>query len=444
MLRFSLNKTVLLLLSVLFAGACVFLSYSVQRKDFTILISLYTFLFFLYFILFNTTSHIKNIQLLVCVGIACRALLLFSTPNLSDDYFRFIWDGHLLHAGINPFDKLPADIPITAYSGLGLSDALFKRMNSPHYYTIYPPVLQAIFFISTYTKSVSAAIVIMKSFILLSEIGTIILMKRLLKHFNLPEKNILLYTLNPLVIIELCGNIHFEAIMLFFLLLSTWLFLRNLVLLSSLAFSLAVCTKLLPLMFLPFLFFSFNKKKFVFFLMGMVCFSGALFLPFLNTEFIQHIFSSIGLYFHNFEFNASFYYITRWIGYRITGYNIIALAGKFLSTISMILIIIISIKNRKNKNYFESFLFILTIYLFFTTTVHPWYIVSLVGFSIFTKYKYAFIWSCLIPLSYAAYQTIQYTENLWFVFIEYAIFFGFMLIEFNIIRIKNNNIEGLK
>jgi uncharacterized membrane protein len=72
---------------------------------------------------------------------------------------------------------------------------------------------------------------------------------------------VFIYALNPLVIIELTGNLHFEAVMIFFTLLSVWLLVTNKWILASLALTLAISAKLLPIIFLPLLFITLVGKK---------------------------------------------------------------------------------------------------------------------------------------------------------------------------------------
>ncbi|MBC7381499.1 MAG: hypothetical protein H7296_00700 [Bacteroidia bacterium] len=421
----------------IFATASVMLCYITKRENFIQLITLYSFLFLLFYILYNSALDHQRIYLLVGCAFACRFLLLFSLPNLSDDYFRFIWDGQLLHAGLLPFDQLPVHISPGNYLHYGLNKEVYTGLNSASYYSVYPPVLQLVFYLSTwFTNNTNGSLIIMKLIILLAETGNVYLMLKLLKCFKLPLKNVLLYVLNPLVIIELCGNIHFESLMLFFLLLSVWFFISQKLLVSSILFSLAVCTKLLPLMFLPFMFLLAGFKKGFIYCLSVCLISSILFLPFISKGFIAHIFSSVSLYFQSFEFNAGIYYLVRWIGFKVIGYNIIASAGLLLSLISFLTILIISVKNKNKDNYFTGLLFIITSYLLFTTTVHPWYLTSLVGLSVFTKYRFIIVWSALIPLSYVTYKTIPYAENLLVVFLEYAAVFICMAIE--IYPIKTN------
>jgi len=80
----------------------------------------------------------------------------------------------------------------------------------------------------------------------------------------------------------------------------------------------------------------------------------------------------------------------------------------------------------------------LTVYFLLSTTVHPWYLATLVLLSVFSNYKYVIVWSLVIVLSYLAYANKDNTENLWLIGIEYSIVFLFIIGEiFNLKTIKN-------
>jgi hypothetical protein len=141
---------------------------------------------------------------------------------------------------------------------------------------------------------------------------------------------------------------------------------------------------------------------------------------------ISGILSSLSLYFQRFEFNASIYYLLREAGYWIFGYNIIAFSGKIIAIVSLVGILWFSIQS---KDFIKTALWIFSFYLALATTVHPWYISTLVAISIFTPFRYPIFWSFLIFLSYATYQTPAYTENLSLVALEYTIVYGFLMYE---------------
>ena len=146
----------------------------------------------------------------------------------------------------------------------------------------------------------------------------------------------------------------------------------------------------------------------------------------------------MGLWFRNFEFNASIYYIAREIGYLFRGWNEIAIIGKVLPTITILFLIIITFfrKNKSPQQLITGLLIGITLYYFTTTTMHPWYLATLVLLSVFTKYRFPIVWSVVIVLSYQVYANNPWKENLWFVGLEYLIVFGFLFWE--IFQIKKS------
>jgi hypothetical protein len=155
------------------------------------------------------------------------------------------------------------------------------------------------------------------------------------------------------------------------------------------------------------------------------------FLPFLSGAFAENFFSSINLWFQKFEFNASFYYIIRWIGYKIEGYNIIAYAGPKLAAVVFFSVLFLSTfrRNSEIKGLLTSMMFASVIYLFLATTVHPWYLATPLLLSVFTKYKFVQVWSFMVVLSYFGYSQPDYEENMWLLTLEYFVVLGVMLYE---------------
>ena len=406
-----------------FSCLIIWLGYFTPRQSFGQLISLYSVLFVIYFFLAKT---FKNAREVIFIGVFFRLLLLFAMPALSDDFYRFVWDGRLLANGINPYTILPADfINSINYQNNVENNLIFSRLNSPNYYTVYPPLNQLIFATSaTLSKgSLFGNVIALRIFILLAEISLlfILMTNKLSDKYNL-------YSFNPLIIIELNGNLHFEGVVMCFLVLALSMGVkdRKLLVFSSFLFACAVCVKMLPLIFIPLIIKQLGWKKGIFYASMVGVFTALFFLPFLDQMLIEKLFSSVNLYFQKFEFNASVYYLVRAVGFKIFGYNIIGTAGKIMAFLTFSGVLFIS---WKSKNLFVGALAILTLYFAMATTVHPWYATNLLAIAIFTTFRYPIVWSYTIFLSYATYQTNLYQENLWLVALEYLLVLGMMIYE---------------
>ncbi len=418
------EKIILFFASLLY----FYCAYYLKRNDFGILISCYTLLFTAYiYVIKSQTIRFKEI---IAFAIFFRLIFLFSIPSLSDDFYRFIWDGRMILDEINPYLILPSEfIQTTSDKDFHF---LFENMNSQSYFTIYPPVNQLFFGLASFigNGNIYFEIIVLRSFIILAEIGTIIMLPKLLEQFNLNKNLSLLYLLNPLIIIELTGNLHFEGVMIFFLITAIYFLIKNKLLLSSLFWTLAIGTKLIPLIFLPVLIKMIGVKKslyhYTFTILGCIL----LFLPFLSNELISNFFSSIDLYFQSFEFNASIYFLVREIGYWIKGWNTIQFIGPVMAIVTFLGIISILFFYKKNsdKSFLTACFFAFMLYLLMATTVHPWYLSTLLFFAVFTRYQWiAIAWSFLVVLSYRAYSEEEYSQNLILVSVEYILLFTVMI-----------------
>lgn len=425
------NLNVVILLTSLIAYISI--SYFIPRTNFVALFSTFTFLFLGYIFLLKAYTE-DNKRVFFVSGIIFRLALLFFIPNLSDDFYRFIWDGQLIKLGINPLQYLPSElIGNLPNREQIIMPILYDGLNATNTYTCYPPLNQVFFYLGAiFSKwGLLYSVIAMKAVILFAEIGNYYLLKKLLVKLNVPVKNMFLYWLNPLIIIEFTGNMHYEGIMIFLLLCSFLTLLNNRFILSAIFFALSVSVKLIPLMFLPAYLWYLGFKKWFLYSTIVMLLTVLFFLPFLGFNSYFNFFTSLDLYFQKFEFNASIYYLIREIGYWYKGYNIIQTAGIYMLIISFVSIVYIGImtKNKEFTNMLKSMLFMISIYYFLSLIVHPWYIGTLIMFSVFTNYSYSIMWSFLIFLSYATYQTSAYTENMILLTVEYLLVFVVLYLE---------------
>nr|WP_229720424.1 mannosyltransferase [Winogradskyella helgolandensis] len=374
-------------------------------------------------------------------------LFLFAIPNLSQDFYRFIWDGRMIIEGYNPYLFTPDSFIQNGKFPIPQAQELYNGMGtlSASHFTNYPPINQLCFTIAAIFsgQNILGSVVVMRVLIIAADIGTLFFGKKLLERLKLPSNRIFWYILNPFIIIELTGNLHFEGVMIFFLVWSLYLLHSGKWKWAAVVLACSISVKLIPLMLLPLFFGWFTTKKLndktetlgllkliTFYTMVMAT-TLFLFLPFFSIDFVTNYSKTVGLWFGNFEFNASMYYLARAIGYAITGYNEIAIIGKILPIIAVLIILGFSFFKQNNSlaKLATSMLLALTCYLFLSTTVHPWYIATLVILSIFTNYKFPLVWSLVIILSYLAYSNTDNSENLWIIALEYSIVFSVFIWE---------------
>ncbi|MGB5417372.1 mannosyltransferase [Algibacter sp.] len=455
----KLNKIPILLavFSILFYWV---FAYNLVRTDYVKLLTLYAALFVLFYNVIKLFKH--NTKALTYLAFGFRATFILAIPNLSQDFYRFIWDGRMILEGINPYlftvesfisqGEFPVAQALELRAGMG-------DLNASHF-TNYPPINQLCFAIAALfaSKSILGSVVVLRLLIIAADFGTLHFGKKLLEKLKLPTHNIFWYILNPFIIIELTGNLHFEGVMIFFLVWSLYLLYINKWQFAAVVLALSISVKLVPLIFLPLFFQWFVKRNVISTehsndksnnhkqdtgfskwipafagmtkLIGFYSIVGAttllLFAPFYSSEFINNYTKTVALWFQTFEFNASLYYIAREVGYLFRGWNEIAIIGK-VTPILVILFVLMMTFFRRNKTpvaLISCMLLVLSFYYFTATTVHPWYVATLLILSVFTKYKFPLVWSFVIILSYLAYINLNKadkSENLWIIALEYVV-----------------------
>ena len=435
-------------------------AYFLERSDFLKLLLLYSGLFYAAWKIIQHTKF--NFWIWAFIGITARVLFLPAFPNLSQDFYRFIWDGRLLVLGINPYVFTPEQLTNGLLNAKGLSSLeaisnvkiLIQGMGSLNasHYSNYPPINQLCFALAALfaKKSILGSVIVLRIIIIGADLGILYFGKKLLERLNLPTKNIFWYFLNPFIIIELTGNLHFEGVMLFFVIWSLYMLDKKRWVLAAILLGISVSVKLLPLLFLP-LFYKYLapeglfKKGFwkmkTFYWVTLATIAIA-FAPFASKTFIPNFSATIGLWFQNFEFNASVYYIIRWLGFQTVGWNIIATVGLILPMVVFICIVLLAIFRKYNttQKLITGMLLAVSIYFLLATTVHPWYIATPVLLSVFTKYKFPLLWSFMICFSYAAYGANGFNENLLLVALEYSVVISVALWEIFIKKLPEKGV----
>jgi alpha-1,6-mannosyltransferase len=408
------------------AGLYYYQGYVLSRDNFEGFFGSYLLLFGLFYWLWlNRQNFLFNHFLILSLSL--RLILLFAVPALSNDFFRFIWDGELITNGINPYAHKPDDL--ISFGGFLDEDrmrVLYHGMGelSQQSYSCYPPLNQLFFVIpAALSDTITTQLIIFKIIMILADLGIILVAKKIAEHLKININQIWLFALNPFIILEFTGNIHFEGVMIFFMLCAIYLLLKNQWIFSTVFFAFAVQVKLIPLIILPLFWKKLGLRKMI----GYVGFSAILIMLlgklFLNETFLLNMMGSVDQYFERFEFNAGIFYVIREIGFMTVGYDTIQSVMPVLTKIILISIIFMAImrKYKTDQDILLSAMFAFVIFYGFSTTVHPWYISLVLIYSVFTNYRFALIWSFLVMLSYSAYAETNFAENKWFLMTEYIL-----------------------
>ena len=175
------------LVALLSACLYIFLAYFLKREQFIPLLIVVAILFgtYAYFINQKTLSS----KYLFQFGLIFRSVFLLSTPFLSQDFYRFIWDGRLIMQHLSPFEFAPNSIINT--TTISQARQLFDGMGnlSAGHYSNYPPVNQ-LFFASAAllsSKSILGSIIILRLEIIAADVAIYFIGKSILKRFSLNQ-----------------------------------------------------------------------------------------------------------------------------------------------------------------------------------------------------------------------------------------------------------------
>lgn len=368
----------------------------------------------------------------IAVGIS-----LISFPNLSDDIFRFFWDGVLTINHISPFDHLPVEV----YSHLKPADQVWLwSLNSPYYYSIYPSFNQLLFLVgAALGDSFEGFALVYSLLFLLPFFGIAWAWKKNLVLRQLPSS---LFFLNPFVIVEFWGNLHAEIWVVWFGLLAWNAYIDKK---EGTAFAwicLSIATKLIPAICIPAFALKYYRSP-KFWLIGA---TGLAFLliPLVGHDRTQHFLESFNLYVQTFEFQAYFYPLFKAIGTAYLGYNPIKILGPILSISSATLILLLTAIHFKKGLSTSLFVLLFAAYYLLTPIFHPWYYLYFLALGIAKKEAGLVLYSACLPLSYYAYCEPGFSWEVWGVQIGFGLVLWFYRKGLNSLLFHNGPRELVK
>ena len=304
-----------------------------------------------------------------------KVLFVFKSPILSDDIYRYLWEGKVFLNGFNPYINPPNSTNL-----LFLRDQIFIYINHKNLPAIYPPFM--LIFNSIIVK-ICYSVKFYKFILFLFDIATFILILIICNEIKINPRYSMLYFTHPLPLIEIEWNGHNDIVMIFLFLISLYFLIKNRFIKSSFFYALSVLSKFIYLIFAKE--FLKNLKSIIVFLFVVIF----MYLIFICSD--KNIFYSLNIYLKNWEFNGSIYKILK---YFVKNHTIIRIILLGIFGLSWVII------NFKVKNIFKRMLFLILSFILCSPTVHPWYGLWILPFLSFEFISEIYIFLLCLPFSY--------------------------------------------
>ncbi len=347
-----------------------------------------------------------SVREVLVVSILLRTVVFGMQPGLSDDTYRYVWDGMVQsEAGLNPYAYRPNAPELIALQ----ENPVFEKLNSASFYSVYPPVSQYVFLAAASVsggdwKTTYYGI---KLIICLIEVAGLWLLLSLAS-----TRRAILYAWNPVTIVELAGQGHTEAMAASFLILAVYLWRKRRSVLMAAAVTAAGLVKLYPFVLLPLVWRRFGWRGLLVTLITL----GWLVVPFVDERALPHVRESLDLYVRYFEFNSGLYYTVKEVLRSITGSDLSKSIGPVFQWIFLGVLPLIFWSDWKyRRSLVASFVTTLSAFFLLSTTIHPWYLVPMLAVLVLEpRIRWHWYWLVLAGIgSYALYVGGPYWAAVW-------------------------------
>jgi rSAM/selenodomain-associated transferase 2 len=341
------------------------------------------------------------------VSFVIRLAFLFFP--ISNDVGRYIWEGAILNKGFNPYIHPPND-PILEPISREMNE-VWQIINHKDASACYPPLMMFFF---RFAAFFSPTPIFFNIFIVLFDLATIWVLALLLRSYKIPPNRLLLYALNPLVLVFIAGEGHLGAIQVFFICFCFYLFTRGKEEWGFFSLGCAIMSKYFAGIVAPFLINARNWKKSLFLFVALLVF----YLPFWNTG--RHLFDSLVPFGTVMHYNDSLTALLRiFFGSNTTWISV------FLLGICLVIIFLVV------HDPFKSAYLAIGALLLLLPTLHPWYLSLITPFLVFFPSR-AWLYLHLsvvftFPVLHMEYYSGVFQEVHFLKLLEYLPFYGLLI-----------------
>jgi alpha-1,6-mannosyltransferase len=301
---------------------------------------------------------------LIALSVVIRFLLIPVQPVGSDDWFRYVWDGKVLNAGINPYRYSPVSPALSQLH----SNALPSKINFSDMRTLYPPLAEILFYFAY--KIGGESFLGIKVLLFVFDLTTIYGISLILRTLKSNSRDILFYALCPLPIFQFFIDAHVDGFGITLFVFSIFFYIVGKKNLSYFLIGLSASVKLLSLILVPIFFF--NEKTVLDRVRLLIIPFGVLILSYLPFVFTGNPFQSLMTFAENWTFNGIvFDFLNMFI--RDNQRTRLICGICFVIIFLVILLWRRRGGNMDEKSLSKIYASIFLLYIF-SPVVHPWYV----------------------------------------------------------------------
>ena len=321
-------------------------------------------------------------------AVVFRLVLLPVPPELTDDFYRYLWDGHVQLHGVNPYLYAPADPALEA-----LRTPWHGLINSPSVSTIYPPLAQIVFLVNAL---LGGTILGLKVVWVGLDLVTALLLGRVASRSGRDPRAVLtLYLWSPLLIIETAWNGHLETLGLVFIALILYVGVHPARV--GMALALATLAKFAPAAALPPLWRRYGWRMVVTFGVTLA----VLHLPYMSAGTM--LWGGLSTFAEHWRFQEGAFAVLEWI---IPG----PVAPRV--AVGLMVLAVIAWTTWRRYDAEKALFWILGAGLLVSHTIHPWYVLWALPFAALRRSRGWILLSGLVFLGYWGLET-YHTQGVW-------------------------------
>ena len=330
--------------------------------------------------------------------IAIAAALLFGTaflfapPLLSDDLYRYIWEGRLWLEGLNPY-RIAPNAPALAY----LRDDAWAHINNKPLVSVYPPLSQFLFIVAGW---LGGKVWTLKLLALLAHVLFVVVVTRI----PTPRKASLALALNPLLLSEAAFSGHFDVVCGMALLIAAWALARHRFVQAGVAACAAVGLKVVGLLVLPL----FARRPRALVTTGLV--SAILLVPLVWSRAPADPISGAGQFATRWRGNESAFAVLNRLSHQLFGEDSGDLVAR--GVVAAVLLTLCAIAVHRRVPPMQATRALVWALLLLSPQVHPWYLAWLLPLEVAAGGSAGFVWSAAVLCAYAPLD-LWVAEGVW-------------------------------